>query len=85
MVLATASCDVAQVVASVCAHASPGVQNLDQYGHTVDESVKAMFLSYLALGPLYWLVLLAVLWAIWKVIGKFWAFVLLFIAPHGKD
>jgi hypothetical protein len=63
----------------------PAGQNLDQYGHNVDQSVRAMFASYLALGPLYWLVLLLVLWAVAKILGKFGGFILLFLKPTGKD
>lgn len=81
-----AACDAAHAVAS-CVGASPlpAGQNLDQYGHTVDQSVRAMFASYLALGPYAWLVMLLVAWVLLKVIVKFGGFILLFLKPTGKD
>jgi hypothetical protein len=65
------ACDVAQAMGSACAHATPlQAPGLDQYGHAVDQSVKDMFESFLALGPLYWLALLGVLWVVGKVFAS---------------
>lgn len=81
-----AACDAAHAVAS-CAGATPlpAGPTVDQYGHTVDQSVRAMFAAYLSNGPYAWLVMLLVAWVLLKVVGKFGGFILLFLKPTGKD
>lgn len=81
-----AACDAARAVAS-CVGASPlpPGQTVDQYSHTVEQAYRAMFASYLALGPYAWLVMLLVALVLLKVIGKFGGFILLFLKPTGKD
>lgn len=81
-----AACDAARAVAS-CVGSSPlpPGQTVDQYSHTVEQSVRAMFASYLSNGPYAWLVMVLVAWVLLKVIVKFGGFILLFFKPTGKD
>lgn len=76
-----AACDVAQAVASTCVHASPGAPTVAQWSHQNSQAFKDLVGSYLGLGPLFWLALLAVLW----LTGKALSFVALLIVGPGKD